>query len=290
MDGSTLPTDLERKIFETAALMHPNTIPVLLRVARRVLVWIEPLLYRVLRISSSDPLTVLDAVRRAMKAKPANFFRDNVRHICLSSLSWSVKDTYALLRLCPRVVTLSTMSRFLPPLHQIEQGPFALLQILLEMPQLRKWGGSLTNLFGSRAAIDPTHPVFRNITHLDLFDDLLDAQDARICTSLATMPALTHLSLFNEVRPGIFQRVLDECASLRALVHMWHDLHTWEAHKIAAEPPVTDVRFVVRVFHDYWADWEAGARGDTDRWAAADAFIERKRRGEIDPSYYWLDY
>jgi hypothetical protein len=34
-----LPADLEREIFELAALIHPSTIPGLLRVAHRVLVW-----------------------------------------------------------------------------------------------------------------------------------------------------------------------------------------------------------------------------------------------------------
>lgn len=33
------PVELEREIFETAALLYPATIPSLLRVARRVLVW-----------------------------------------------------------------------------------------------------------------------------------------------------------------------------------------------------------------------------------------------------------
>lgn len=33
------PMDLEREIFETAALLHPRGIPTLLLVARRVLVW-----------------------------------------------------------------------------------------------------------------------------------------------------------------------------------------------------------------------------------------------------------
>ena len=33
------PVELEREIFETVALIHKDTIPTLLRVARRVLIW-----------------------------------------------------------------------------------------------------------------------------------------------------------------------------------------------------------------------------------------------------------
>lgn len=34
------PPELEQEIFETTALMHPREIPTLLRVARRVLIWL----------------------------------------------------------------------------------------------------------------------------------------------------------------------------------------------------------------------------------------------------------
>jgi hypothetical protein len=35
----SFPADLERELFETTALMYPNTIPTLLQVARRILIW-----------------------------------------------------------------------------------------------------------------------------------------------------------------------------------------------------------------------------------------------------------
>ncbi|KAJ7659091.1 hypothetical protein DFH06DRAFT_1130657 [Mycena polygramma] len=43
-----LPPELERHIFELAALSHPMLIPNMIRVAWRVKLWIEPLLYRTL--------------------------------------------------------------------------------------------------------------------------------------------------------------------------------------------------------------------------------------------------
>jgi hypothetical protein len=39
MDSSVLPPELERELFETAAMMYPEEIPTLLRVARRILTW-----------------------------------------------------------------------------------------------------------------------------------------------------------------------------------------------------------------------------------------------------------
>ncbi|KAJ7618285.1 hypothetical protein DFH06DRAFT_1012088 [Mycena polygramma] len=83
MDRPVFPLDLKREIFETMALLHPSQIPTLLRVARRVLCWIEPLLYRTLRITESNP-GMARAHLKAMKSKPPVFFRA-VRHIILDS-------------------------------------------------------------------------------------------------------------------------------------------------------------------------------------------------------------
>ncbi|KAJ7705402.1 hypothetical protein B0H17DRAFT_1037849 [Mycena rosella] len=68
------PPELEREIFEAAALMHPNSIPSL---SHRVHIWIEPFLYIVIRI---DIVPMADAVRR--ETKPASFFQESVRHLC----------------------------------------------------------------------------------------------------------------------------------------------------------------------------------------------------------------
>ncbi|KAJ6538362.1 hypothetical protein DFH09DRAFT_1398713 [Mycena vulgaris] len=53
----TLPPDLERSIFELAALRtHRVTIPKLMRVAWRVKHWLEPLLYHTLVFGTADPI------------------------------------------------------------------------------------------------------------------------------------------------------------------------------------------------------------------------------------------
>jgi len=37
-------------------------------------------------------------------------------------------------------------------------------------------------------------------------------------------------------------------------------------------------------------DWEVGAKGGVDFWAAADAFVAQKRRGETAQSLYWMNH
>ncbi|KAJ7131271.1 hypothetical protein C8R44DRAFT_850069, partial [Mycena epipterygia] len=75
------PPEREREIFEIAALLYPGAIPILLRVARRVLVWIEPLLYRVVYVNGHPPYSdMAHALLRATTTKAPDFFHV-VRHL-----------------------------------------------------------------------------------------------------------------------------------------------------------------------------------------------------------------
>jgi hypothetical protein len=49
---------------------------------------------------------------------------------------------------------------------------------------------------------------------------------------------------------------------------------------------IDDVRYVCMVVsdEDYLEEWIIATRGGLDFWARADAFIAKKRRGEIKPS------
>ncbi|KAJ6598404.1 hypothetical protein DFH09DRAFT_1394623 [Mycena vulgaris] len=273
------PVELEREIFETAAIMYPKIIPVLLRVSRRVLIWIEPLLYRVIRLDPSRGPRG-GALRRAMQVKPAGFFRDNVRHVALFTVWEPEEDLYDLLRICPRLLSLACPPTLSTP---------ALLPILQEMKGVRKFSCDLEFLFGYGAAVNLRHSFFRTITHMDMPDVLGNGNGIQVATSLAEglaeMPALTHLALHDLVGGTTFlQRVLDGCAHLRAVVTLVNNAEWWRARKIADNPPVTDARFLVCTRPIYWDDWEVGARGGTDFWAAADTFLARKRRGEIEGS------
>jgi hypothetical protein len=54
------------------------------------------------------PSSVAKGIENAMRVKPFNFFRDNVRHIHLNPLPshWSTEEVHELLRLCPNLVSL----------------------------------------------------------------------------------------------------------------------------------------------------------------------------------------
>ncbi|KAF8169172.1 hypothetical protein K438DRAFT_240413 [Mycena galopus ATCC 62051] len=271
--SSILPPELEREIFVIAALSDSNTMLSLLRVARRVLEWIEPLLYRVLVIDGSPRHW---AYHGAFLLKP-NVIATGVRHISFIDGLWPERDFHALLRLSgPRLRSLAGS-------HRPE-----LLPALSHLSQLRRWGGSLASLFGGHPAIDLSISAFRTLTHMDVWDRI-SADDAVICPGLAALPSLTHLCLHTvyEHLTVVVLRMLAQCLQLQVLVSMPQPT---AVHFLAKNPPTTDVRFVVSYVRSNRKDWQVGARGGTDFWAAADDFVARKRRGEIEVSCFLLDH
>ncbi|KAJ7182911.1 hypothetical protein C8R43DRAFT_1116525 [Mycena crocata] len=78
-----LPAELEREIFRLAAKICPQTAPTLLRVARRVLVWVEPLLYETLILDCSVDDSLHPSLRLVLETKPPDFFRQHVRNLFL---------------------------------------------------------------------------------------------------------------------------------------------------------------------------------------------------------------
>jgi len=267
----SFPAELEREIFEITASMHPGVIPTLLQVARRVLIWIEPLLYRVVR--SDAHLGILDATR----SKSPAFFHNAVRHLLLDGVSteWSVEEANDVLRVCTGVVNFAAIGKLSNP---------TLLPILAGM-NVQRMAGCLEVLFGDHRYIDMTHPAFTSITHLDIFDEI-EAGETKICPYLPMLPVLTHLCLNNNVPSDAIQKLLTDCPLLELLVVLWPD---GRASEWAKNTSFCDMRFVVAVCRDYWGDWERGAQGRPNFWSVADWFVAQKRNGAIDGDRYFIE-
>ncbi|KAJ7446335.1 hypothetical protein FB451DRAFT_1567870 [Mycena latifolia] len=254
----TFPLDLEREMFEATALMYPKTIPALLRVARRVLIWIEP----------------SDALLRATQKKPPSFFRA-VRRLLLDSGDWDPEQTRNILKLCTGVVDFSVIG-------DISLDP-TFLPILAAIP-LRRLCAELYPLFTGYDSIDFTHPMFASLTHLDALDC-----PHRICPQVPLLPALTHLGLDRKASWDTIETVLAKCSRLELLIVSFPEERESSpeeressAREWAGNPPINDVRFVVGLYGNYVAEWEAGGEGFSDFWSLADDFVARKRRREID--------
>ncbi|KAJ7112704.1 hypothetical protein C8R44DRAFT_249920 [Mycena epipterygia] len=272
------PPELEREIFEITALLHPGTIPTLLLVARRILIWIEPLLYRVIRVSSRRPhLDMAHALLRATTTKTPTFLHDAVRHLFIEWGSpWSPEETLAILKLCTGIVNLAIAADC--------TNRAGILAQLTQM-QLPRLASSLRTLFGGETGIDMQHPVLFSITHLEMFDTIADEEI--ICSQIPAIPTLTHLAFYGRAPWVTIATLLTECPRLELLVHRWW----YRAHVPVQDVPFHDMRFIIQLYKDYGSDWEADARGiRPDFWSLAEDFVARKRRGLVDPGVYLSDH
>ncbi|KAJ7834154.1 hypothetical protein B0H13DRAFT_1653385, partial [Mycena leptocephala] len=251
-------------IFETTALMYPGETPTLLRVARRVLIWIEPLLYRIVRVEIYNK----DRIMNAIKSKPADFFAKAVRHLCLSDLTH--QEARQILEVCSGVTNLG-MAYGIP-------NP-DLLPIITNLP-LQRLATSLCDLF--REAIVPRHA---SITHLALFDPSIE-DVTQLLTHIPTFPVLSHIAVGSEeVTKDMAQTLLGECPRLMLLIQLWFSDDEYEWAQI---PHAYDVRFVMALCpENAWRDWEAGAKGLPHFWSRGDDFVTLKRRKEIEGAVWF---
>ncbi|KAJ7433196.1 hypothetical protein FB451DRAFT_1572644 [Mycena latifolia] len=250
----TLPLDLEREIFETAAHRDRAMIPTLLLVCHRVHAW-QPLLYRVFTLTHGAE-NLWSAIESAIESKPANFFHTAVRHVWVSSVSKRTSLVKNLLEHYSGITNLCMDdpldSDLLPALSAMRLQRFAFTLPL--PPPLR---------------LD--HPLFLSVTHLDIYDETSDdAKNWEDWSHLASLPALTHVCLSEEMAKAILAQLVAECRNL-LIVLVIADNNTLT---------VTDPRVVVASL-DYAEDWTKGAWGGDDMWVRAERFVAQKRRGEI---------
>ncbi|KAJ7458735.1 hypothetical protein B0H11DRAFT_2317460 [Mycena galericulata] len=208
----------------------------------------------------------------AIKAKPAPFLHNTVRHLLLDYVDkpWSQEEARDVLKLCTAVVDFAVVSYFTDP---------ALLPILAEM-HVERLSVSLQELSGDDLYIDLHHHLFAFVTHLDIFDTIGD-REAYIFPHIPALPALTHLGM-SEIPWSSVEKLLTDCAKLELFVLLWPYRSASHGFEWMKNPPIRDVRLVAALYIAHWDDWENGAQGRGNFWSAADTFVAGKRRREID--------
>ncbi|KAJ7431522.1 hypothetical protein B0H11DRAFT_2210229 [Mycena galericulata] len=272
-----LPEDLEREILEIVAFKHPETIPTLVRIARRTLLWLEPLLYRVLLLLDDD---AIDRIQDRIERKPAALWRDGPRHLFLSVQS-PQEFARNILSRCTGLEDL---------MLSCDSGRPREFLPALEAMQLRRLGVDMSDFFGGQAKMDLRGPAFSSITHLLLMDDHFGDADVDVCaTQLAVLPSLTHLALVDGVPRELMLAVLERCAALYVLVNLRNNFRRHTVQFVARELGIEDPRLVILALGMFTKEWVAGAKGGEDFWVRADTFVDKKRKGEIDAATYWID-
>ncbi|KAJ7651341.1 hypothetical protein FB45DRAFT_890315 [Roridomyces roridus] len=260
-----LPRELERVIFELAALSRPVLIPELLLVASRVKEWIQPLLYHTLVFDSGDYTTPLDGLR---SYNPASFSQviqhqrtlaECARNLIFIGSEEEVQLDGILLA-CPRVQNLFVLwpSEHDKP-NKATLDALPLRQLYCEIDELAP-----TTPF--------SRPFFSNISHLELFSTPNQTE----WMGLVRLPRLTHLAL-NQYNDALCHLVLKDCNSLCLLVVLTPPgPHT--DYSVGADP-----RFVMMELSDYIEDWQRGALHGHGYWARAEDFIAKRRAGHPPP-------
>ncbi|KAJ7447391.1 hypothetical protein FB451DRAFT_1536016 [Mycena latifolia] len=264
-----LPAELERQIFELAALTYGGHTNLLL-VAHRVKIWMEFLLYRVLLIyrpgdeSSRPPMA---RYRDLIHTKSPVFVHDHVRHLFFVGIQ-PAEELAKILSVCGATVNVAL---------SIFTGPTAGILPLLGVLPLERFSAYLASLFTDPTGPDFTHPLFSKLTHLDIRDPYLQGRP-----DFTRIPNLTHLSLRRTtVSTTVSAAALAHCTSLQVLVILFHSQSALDQSASGFAEVATDPRFVMLVVDDYKADWEVGARGGEDYWVRAEEAIKRRSAAEL---------
>ncbi|KAJ7060142.1 hypothetical protein C8F01DRAFT_1370315 [Mycena amicta] len=269
-----LPPELEHDIFELAGWNDLDTSLVLLLVARRVYVWIEPLLYRVLLVSTENDLPRLEALidPNADSAR-ADRLRIAVRHLALSTRMERATLTLTLRRLSS-ITDLALWTGDTYP------------ELLADMQSLTQLTRLSVNLFallgGAKGFTLPTAEQFSplgRITHLDVFGSTPN----ELIPVFGMFPALTHLALTDNYLPELIESVLALCSetsTLRLVVVVWtHGAHP-DDFVPAGIRRIRHPRFCTFSCSHFEEDWKDGAWGGMDFWRQAEKRLDVQAKEE----------
>ncbi|KAF8143026.1 hypothetical protein K438DRAFT_2111061 [Mycena galopus ATCC 62051] len=260
-----LPLELERAIFEMAALARRRTIPNLILVAARVKHWVEPLLYNVVMVSSFNtaeqplhgfPLCSVRILLRVIATKPPEFLQKSVQHLFLDAKT-TLQELETICMACNGVVDLFHF-------HTGYDTGLKKLHALCGLQRLRRLTLSVKELETLRA-IDG-RSALDYITHLEvIFDSGHHPQwHARLCA----MSSLTHIALPTAMRNDPQLRAtLRECTNISCIVFLETGL------PVAPDDPFThDPRvFCLNTRLSYHDRWLRGVSVNTgkDFWVVA---------------------
>ncbi|KAJ7741788.1 hypothetical protein DFH07DRAFT_750830, partial [Mycena maculata] len=278
----TLPPELERTIFEVSALSRPTTIPNLMLVAQRVKIWVEPLLYHGILLSDQDPRVIgfpgftLDIVLRAIDEKPPGFLKYAVKHLFLDLYRGSGSGQ----RMAPYLDTIFKACTGITSLVAWA-GVNDNLSTLASLDSLHRLSIDMQEVFETNPQNCFAHPLFRNITHLEINGCPHDE-----FTGIALIPHLTHFAFSDVGLCAVLRPAFHSCARLICIILVSEAAEARiDASMNSVQPLLEDGRFVAISQGDFWEDWYRGAYMANDYWALADAFLAARRAGKVDREY-----
>ncbi|KAJ7154534.1 hypothetical protein C8R46DRAFT_1296979 [Mycena filopes] len=274
------PPELEREIFEVAAEnIAPVDILNLMLVAWRVKTWVEPVFYRVIFLERSETTPIVErlppfsvnGLLALIDAKSNKGVLAHTRHLIMHDPATRpggahLRRLNAIMTACSGVTHVFLRSnKYLKPQE---------LTALSGLPSLRFLGTHISKLF-QRAPVDFAHPVFRNITHLEVLDTEKDL-DGVPWTRLGDIPNLTHLAVSEMWKVlDVFDAVKARAPPLEALVFLATDRNRMLSSRRHAPWFVTVDYAPGSVY------WQRHALTGVNYWGAADRFIADRKAGKV---------
>ncbi|KAJ7058913.1 hypothetical protein C8F01DRAFT_284042 [Mycena amicta] len=271
MTAPRFPPELERIIFETAAWNDVRTMQSLVLVAHRVCIWIEPLLYRVVRITDEKSLS---CIQNLIQKKPA-LAKKPIKHLVVTVESCR-EIIQPILTACPHIPDL-----FLPS-YKIYPELLDDLQVLTHLTRLSVDLRALLWHDGSIPMVLPTSEqlvAFERLTHLHICGGL--SQRIRSLINTTTFPALTHVAHEDKYIEDVPRGILQTYPTLQLLVCYYSPDSEDPEWALELETRLNDPRFCAVECRSYEQDWEQAAWGEEDLWSrAAKRVAERAGPGQ----------
>nr|GAT57085.1 predicted protein [Mycena chlorophos] len=278
-----LPPELEQEIFELASTAHPETVPTLIRVARRVQEWTEPFLYRTLRVRDS---TRLSAFIAALHTKPASFLARGLRHVLFESVPECTNELcLEIIAKCPHITSVGTTNTFCGPAAFDGLASLRhLRRMAVSLCEIMPWDDTADDFEWERLCVDPARasPALARITHLSLHDNM-DQTHHLVLDALPCMPCLTHLRLKLRGLPADTARSM--LSSRRPRLEVLLLTMGYRSDASIKTFPVDDIRLVCGLAHDsydeFWDEWTKSSLGEDDMWTVAEELVDRRRQSQL---------
>ncbi|KAJ7060147.1 hypothetical protein C8F01DRAFT_1294614 [Mycena amicta] len=283
MAEPVLPPELERIIFELAAWNDKSTMRSLISVARRVRIWIQPLIHRVYIASNSASLSRLQTL---VDEKPT-LAEKHVLFVVLALRDFQRETIQRILSTCTNIIDLALwIPHTYPELLADMQPLTSLTHLSVDLLQLL--GGEESD--DSEDSMLPWTPArllapLNSVTHLDITSS--GSQKLVDLLRSEALPALTHLGL--GVRAYIAEFVTDILSiperndTLCVIVLSLDVIHNEEGAVSTVEGEIDDPRFCVVFCENFLDDWKTGSWGGHDFWARAEERVaERAALKSVD--------
>ncbi|KAF7342062.1 hypothetical protein MVEN_01793500 [Mycena venus] len=236
----------------------------------------------------------------SVRTKPAPFLASTVprRHVLVHARTLS-EMFESFLESCLGIASLSIIGDITGPHLLPVLNNMCVQRLSVNMEQLFRDEDFERSIFGhsddKECAVHLQDPLFAAASHLDIFDHFNinqeEPEEMLWLKHLSALPALTHLAFSSPPNSRVIHSVLDSCPRIDVLLIVFPVIgkNTAKEYLEYIADDISDNRFVVAIYKDYYSDWELGARGGKDIWVRAEEFIARQKRGEIEAGDYFLD-